>query len=187
MLFPNNRDVGKQEALNDDLMLKVAGGDRAAFEQLYRMTQNQVYCYLLSIVKNKVTAEDLMQDTYLSIRKSIQHYIPQKKPMAWIFTIAKNLAYMELRRNQRQETEDFSEKEHLAGRDEISQTVDSIVLNTALKILNEQERGIVLLHVSQGFKFKEISRLLSLPIGTVLSCYHRAIKKLHHAVNEDGC
>jgi RNA polymerase sigma-70 factor (ECF subfamily) len=185
MLFPQNRGKGNKEALNDELMLKVANGDRAAFEQLYCATQNAVYCFLLSIVKSQATAEDLMQDTYLSIRKSIQHYVPQKKPMAWIFTIAKNLAYMELRRNQRQETEDLSEQEEKIGTDEISKTVESIVLQTALEVLNEQERHIVFLHVTQGFKFREISNLLSLPIGTVLSCYNRAIKKLYQAVNDD--
>ena len=87
MLVPGNRDNGKKERLSDSLMQKVADGDRAAFEQLYCITQNSVYCFLLSIVKSHSTAEDLMQDTYLSVRKSIQHYIPQGKPLAWIFTI----------------------------------------------------------------------------------------------------
>ena len=67
----------------------------------------------------------------------------------------------------------------------ISNTIDNLVLQKALEILNEQERNIVLLHVTQGFKFREISSLLDIPIGTVLSCYNRAIKKLYKAVNED--
>ena len=166
MLVPGNRDDGKKEQLTDSLMREVADGDRAAFEQLYRITQNSVYCYL-------------------SVRKSIQHYIPQGKPLAWIFTIARNLAYMELRRAQRQESSDFSEEENHVGVDVISNTIDNLVLQKALEILNEQERNIVLLHVTQGFKFREISSLLDIPIGTVLSCYNRAIKKLYKAVNED--
>ena len=185
MLVPGNRVDGKKEQLTDSLMREVADGDRAAFEQLYRITQNSVYCYLLAIVKSHSTAEDLMQDTYLSVRKSIQHYIPQGKPLAWIFTIARNLAYMELRRAQRQESSDFSEEENHVGVDVISNTIDNLVLQKALEILNEQERNIVLLHVTQGFKFREISSLLDIPIGTVLSCYNRAIKKLYKAVNED--
>ncbi|WP_195983442.1 RNA polymerase sigma factor [Clostridium sp. D33t1_170424_F3] len=186
MLVPGNRDNRKKEQLTDTLMREVANGDRTAFEELYRMTQNSVYCYLLSIVKSHSTAEDLMQDTYLSIRKSIQHYIPQGKPLAWIFTIAKNLAYMELRRVQKQETSDFSDEENQIGVDVISSTVDNLVLKKALEILNEQERKIVLLHVTQGFKFREVSSLLAIPLGTVLSCYNRAIKKLNKAVNESS-
>lgn len=80
MLVPGNRDDGKKEQLTDSLMREVADGDRAAFEQLYRITQNSVYCYLLAIVKSHSTAEDLMQDTYLSVRKSIQHYILRESP-----------------------------------------------------------------------------------------------------------
>ena len=45
MLVPGNRDDGKKEQLTDSLMREVADGDRAAFEQLYRITQNSVYCY----------------------------------------------------------------------------------------------------------------------------------------------
>ena len=42
MLVPGNRDDGKKEQLTDSLMREVADGDRAAFEQLYRITQNSV-------------------------------------------------------------------------------------------------------------------------------------------------
>ena len=57
MLVPGNRDDGKKEQLTDSLMREVADGDRAAFEQLYRITQNSVYCYLLAIVKSHSTAD----------------------------------------------------------------------------------------------------------------------------------
>ena len=170
----------------DDLMRLVAEGNTEAFGELYRSTQYPVYCLLLSIVKNPDTAEDLMQDTYLSIKKSIEHYVPQGKPMAWIYTIARNLAYMEIRRTQRQDADDFADHENLCGEDNISEKIDNIVLKNALRILEEKERNIVLLHVVTGLKFAEISNIIDVPLGTVLSCYHRAMKKLHKSVSEEA-
>lgn len=175
-----------KDSPTDDLMQKIADGDSEAFASLYRMTQETVYAFLLSIVKNPSLAEDLMQDTYLSIRKSAVNYIPQGKPMAWIFTIARNLAYMEMRRAQRLPSEDYDEQENLVGVDEIEKTMDDMILKKALMVLDERERSVVLLHVVTGMKFVEISSMLSTPLGTILSCYHRAIRKLNKSVNEEA-
>ena len=52
------------------------------------------------------------------------------------------------------------------------------LLQTALAALEEQERRIVVLHAVTGLKHREIAQLLELPLATVLSKYHRALKKL---------
>lgn len=84
MLVPGNRDDGKKEQLTDSLMREVADGDRAAFEQLYRITQNSVYCYLLAIVKSHSTAEDRCR---IPIFPSASRYniIFLGKAPGWIF------------------------------------------------------------------------------------------------------
>lgn len=174
------------QAPTDDLMRHVAAGEDWAFAQLYLNTQHAVYALLLSLVKNPATAEDLMQDTYLSVRQSVGTYIPQGKPMAWIFTIAKNLAYQELRRAKKQELDNYDDHEDASSEDNISQAIDNIVLRSALKILEERERKIVLLHVAAGMKFVEIASLTETPLGTVLSSYHRAMRKLQKSVREEA-
>lgn len=184
MPMGNKQEI--KNLLTDGLMREVAEGNEDAFATLYRATQNPVYCLLLSIVKNPAIAEDLMQDTYLSVRKSIQNYNPQGKPMAWIFTIAKNLAYMELRRLQRQDADDFSDHENLMGDDDISRAIDNLMLRKALLLLEETDRQIVLLHVVTGLKFVEISSSTQIPLGTVLSRYHRAIRKLQKSVEREA-
>ena len=57
---------------------------------------------------------------------------------------------------------------------------DSMMLQTAMEILKEDERQIVLLHVSAGLKHREISENLGIPLSTVLSKYNRAMKKLQN-------
>lgn len=169
----------------DQLMKQVAEGDADAFARLYYCTQSAVYSLLLSLVKNPATAEDLMQDTYLSVQHSIQSYVPQGKPMAWIFTIAKNLAFQELRRQKKQTWEEYDENETLESGDDIGQAIDNIILRTALQVLDEKERRIVLLHVASGMKFIEIASATGTPLGTVLSSYHRAMRKLNKNVKGD--
>ena len=178
----------QKNLLDDRLMQKVADGDEDAFVTLYRASSDAVYYLLLSLVKEPAAAEDLMQDTYLSVRKSAKNYVPQGKPMAWIFTIAKNLAYMELRRNQRQDPDGLEGHEELAAEDGISRAVDNMVLRKfdSESLLDERGRQIVLLHVVSGLKFVEVASALETPLGTVLSRYHRAIRKLQKSVKGEA-
>lgn len=55
---------------------------------------------------------------------------------------------------------------------------ERILLTEALKQLSAQELQIVVLHIVSGFKHREIAHFLEMPLATVLSKYHRAIKKL---------
>ena len=63
---------------------------------------------------------------------------------------------------------------------------DKMVLHAALKILNEEERQIVLLRTSAGLKHREIAADLEMPLATVLSKYNRAMKKLKKHLREEG-
>ena len=168
--------------LDQEELLRLAGaGDRDAFHQLYLETERTVYGFILSILKNRHDAEEVLQETYLKIWISAQNYQPQGKPLAWMLTIARNLCYMK-----------FRDRKYLAdmGLDELmgeesgewcsalEQIPDAMVLKTALETLGEEERQIVLLHASSGLKHREIAENLGMPLATVLSKYNRAMKKL---------
>lgn len=55
---------------------------------------------------------------------------------------------------------------------------DRLILRTAMEALSDEERQIVALHALSGFRHREIAEVLELPLATVLSKYHRALKKL---------
>ena len=61
-----------------------------------------------------------------------------------------------------------------------------ILLETCLKDLSDEERQIVVMHAVSGLKHREIADLLRIPLGTVLSKYRRAIKKLRTRLEQDG-
>ena len=65
----------------------------------------------------------------------------------------------------------------LAGKEEVTME-DRSILRACMEQLSDQERQIVTLHALSGFKHREIAELLQMPLATVLSKYHRAVKRL---------
>lgn len=164
--------------IDEILFTRIAEDDKDAFEMLYRLTDKAVYGFILSILKNPHDAEDTMQDTYLRIRAAAHLYKPQGKPLAWIFTIARNLSLMKIRSGKR---DSFSNYEDLENQVEFASAMneeDRIVLEAAFRILEWEERQIVILHAITGLKHREIAEILHFPLSTVLSKYKRSLNKL---------
>lgn len=160
----------------DDLILRLATGDRDALAELYEETRTAVYGFSLSILKNTADAEDVLHDTYVNLYTAAASYKSKGNPMAWILTISRNLALMKLR--QRKRFADLEPHEWETAAVAVGPSEDRPLLQAALKHLSEEERQVILLHALSGLKHREIAVLLNLALPTVLSKYHRALKKL---------
>ena len=112
-------------------------------------------------------------------------YRAQGSPMAWLLTIARNLSRMKLRQGARQG--ELSEEEWNAIPADSPDVTpeDREILQQALASLGDEERQVVLLHAVTGLKHREIAALLEMPLATVLSKYHRALKKLRVQLEGD--
>jgi len=172
--------------LDTVLFQQIAEGNKDAFRILYEHTYQSIYVYLLSIVQNKEEAEDLLQETFIRVRLYVDRYSDQGKPLAWMFTIARNLAYMRLRELKKKSFQEFETIQNMIGFSVIQNVEDRIVLEGAFQVLNDEERSIVLLHAVSGMKHKEIASILNKPLSTVLSKYNRAIKKLNQELSNNG-
>lgn len=171
--------------LDEGLLPKVGQGDMAAFETLYRQTEKAVYALALSILRDPDEAQDVAQEVYLKVRAAAHLYVPQGKPLAWLFTITKNLC-RDARRARARDGQAPEDIENDGRFSYVSDPTDRLVLEAALKTLGEEERGVVLLHAVSGMKHREIARDLGLPLSTVLSRYSRALKKLRKYLTEEG-
>ena len=158
---------------------RIALNDIEAFNELYDLINNNVYSFALSILKNSEDAKDVMQEVFITIYHNAFKYQNQNKPMAWILTITKNIAYNKIRSNKKtinvEEIEFITKPNH----------DDKILIEYLLNNLNEDERNIIILHAMNGFKFNEIAKILDLKLTTTLSKYHRAIKKLKELAKEE--
>lgn len=162
----------------DILLREIAAGDKAALEALYRQTNASVYGFALSILKNTHDAEDVLHDCYVTICTAAAGYRSHGKPMAWILTITRNLCLQKLREHRRRSDlpqEDLAP--FLESREDLTPE-DRLVLAACMEHLSDEERQIVVLHAVAGFKHREIAALMGLALPTVLSKYHRALKKL---------
>ena len=162
----------------DRLLADVARGDQDALAGLYHRTRAAVYAMALSILKNTHDAQDVTQDTFVRVWDSAPQYRSQGTPMAWLLTITRNLARMRLRQGTRETELDKTEWEAIPADAQGVTPEDRQLLQTALAALSPTERQIVLLHAVTGLKHREIAEIVELPLATVLSKYHRALRKL---------
>lgn len=162
----------------DDAICRIAQGYDTALADLYEYTATSIYAYALSVTKSVHDAQDVLHDTFIKVYENIHTYTSHGKPMAWILTIAKNLCFQKFRQQSR--IVDMSD-ETILGQfaDNTSMSPDDkMFVAQYLAKLSEEERSIVVLHAMTGLKHREIAKHLGLPLATVLSKYHRAIKKL---------
>lgn len=167
----------------DECIYAVAQGDDQALERLYNLTSSAVYAYALSVTKNVDDASDILHDAFIKVYESAHNYISQGKPMAWIFTIVKNLCYTSFRRQSRFVDISDEDLERQFAADE-TRSDDKLVVMQLLTNLDNLEREIVVMHAMSGLKHKDIARLLDMPLSTVLSKYNRALKKLQKVFKE---
>lgn len=174
----------KELIIDENLFCAIASGDKEAFCTLYQQTRSAVFTYTLSLLRNQADANDATQDTYLKIRAAAHLYHPAGKPMAWIFTIARNICLMKIRQQKHYASFELEEDTPMLDFDQIEDLEDRMVLQTAFRVLSKEECQIVFLHAVTGYKHRQISEILQIPLSTVLSKYNRSLKKLRSALEE---
>lgn len=160
---------------DENLVIRIASGDRDAFRAVYEASSRAVYGFAYSILGDRHDAEDVMHDAYLRMHRAAASYQPQGKPLAWLLTIVRNLCYDRIRSRQSDAAKAGQAQAAPHHRD---LTEERMLLEEALASLQEEDRQIVVLHALTGLKHREIADLVGLPLNTVLSRYSRSLKKL---------
>lgn len=162
----------------EERILRLAAGERSCMEEMYACLRQPVYIFCLWLVKSREAAEDITQQTFVEVFRSVCRYQARGRPQSWIYAIARNLCMDYLKESRRELAASdlvMSPKgEGGAGVD----FADNTFVNEALSSLGEQERQIILLYVFAGLKQTEISRVLKIPYIQVRSKYGYAIRKL---------
>ena len=180
-------DFSGQEEIADELIFSLAKGNREALKIIYEKSINALYAYVLSLTKNKYDTEDVLQETYVSIAENAASYHGGNKAMAWIFRIARNFTLMHFRKEKNKES--IHEVEEAVDAKYSFSFVENadhrMLLESAMEILEEEERQILFLHAVAGWKNREIAEYLGKNLNTVLSKYQRSIKKLQEHFGKD--
>jgi RNA polymerase sigma-70 factor (ECF subfamily) len=160
-----------------DLILKARKGDVEAFNLLISRWEKRVFNYLLRILQNREDALDLSQDVFLKAYQNLRKLEDPQRFAAWLFRIAHNEAYS-LFRKRRPEGDEPIESAPPMGASGVFPIELSIAVSSALDRLSEDQREAVVLKIYQGFKFEEMSEILSCPVSTVKSRLYTALELL---------
>ncbi len=171
--------------MHDKLERKIAklkNGDTDAFDYIYEHTNRYVYFTIFYIVKDKMYAEDLLQDTYVRAIAALHQYQEGSNFIGWLCTIGKSLALNHLKKYRREVATDFEENAYKYGSHE---TELPYIFDVASKILAEDEYKIVMLCQVAGYKRREVANMLGIPIGTVTWKNNEALKKLKNYLEKE--
>ena len=161
---------------------KLKKGDLKAFDYVYDYTNRIVYFSILKIMKDKTYAEDILQDTFIRALSCLSQYKKDTNFIGWICAIGKSLAINHLKKFRHEINVDFDLETY---DDNSSENELPYIFDIATKILSEDEYEIIMLcHVS-GYKRREVSVMLDMPIGTVTWKNNEALKKLKQYLEKE--
>jgi RNA polymerase sigma-70 factor (ECF subfamily) len=176
----NNRDESINRAV-------VAGksGDMEAIRFLYLRYKDNVYGYVLSIVREPHEAEDCTQQVFMKLISAIQKYEPRTVPFtAWILRVARNVAIDHLRRRRALPCEEVFEQTR--------QTDDTSrdcrwALEVALDTLPDDQRDVVVLRHLVGLTPGEIATRMGRSESSIHGLHHRGRQALKRELREIEC
>jgi RNA polymerase sigma factor (sigma-70 family) len=155
----------------------VANEDRAAFELLIQRHQSPVRNFLRRLSRNDVArADDLAQETFLRLFRSIKSFRGQSKFSSWLYRIAYNAFLDDLK--TRTSEGPFDESQHSPMLDTSGAAGDEADVEMALRRLSDRQRAIFDLHYRKGMTHTEIAAALDIPLGTVKSDIVRGLEQL---------
>ena len=156
------------------------------FDRLVQKYQSLVYTICRQLVADEGYAQDLTQDVFVRVWDCAAQYRPTGSPMGWLLAVCRNLCLMQLRSESRHTPLTDAEWDAIPAEETGLSADERTLLQQALAGLGEEERRVVLLHAVTGLKHREIAALLELPLPTVLSKYHRAIRKMRADLEGDN-
>jgi len=153
-----------------------------AFNFLYHKYAANLFGVVFKIVNQQETAEDLLQEVFLKIRRNFHSYDERKARLfTWMLNIARNTAIDHLRlRVSRQERTHVAFEQAGVSLDEYTHSfnIDTIGIKNILNQLSPKHSQMLDLFYYKGYTHPEISELLGLPLGSVKTSIRQAILAL---------
>jgi RNA polymerase sigma factor (sigma-70 family) len=172
-------------AVPDILVARAKSGDLEALEALYRAFETPVYNLALRVLRRPEDAEDVLQETFLEVVRSIGQFRGEGHLWGWIRRIAASKALMRVRRDQVREAEELQE-ESVAGRMGTGSVPARIDLERAFERLSRTSRAVVWLHDVEGYTHEEIAELMGKTVSFSKSQLARAHARLRGMLDAEG-
>ena len=177
---------------DESLALRLRAGDSAAGDELVTRYHPALIRYLHRLAGSDHMAEELHQQTWLSVLDHIERFDPASSAggfKAWLFRIATNKTNDHWRSKGRERTATeglklVTDEELPAAGDRLESTEEQEKLKRAIQLLPDAQRQVLMLRYYSNLKFVEIAQLLGCPLNTALGRMHKATQKLKTLMEE---
>jgi len=183
---------------DEELLGRIAGGDAEAFDRLHARLRDQVLRHALRIVADGDAAEDVTQETFLRVWRKACQWERRGSARGWILRIAANLSLnlLDSRRRTGRLVRPASDEED--AEDILSRIADSAgtgplesleradtrrLIRESVESLPEGKRQVMDLYLDGDVTLAQIARRLGLPVGTVKSRFHYAVRELRELLD----
>lgn len=171
-----------------EIIAQVLSGERDAFELVIRKYQRKVYTLILRLVKDREAALDLSQEVFFKVYQRLSDLKDHAKASSWIMQVAHNAALDHLKKRRvdsfSTDFEDQQTQQKLHGHlvdsstpspEELVERMTPSRLAQIVDKLDIKYRTVITLRFIEGFSFKEIAKIMELPLTTVKFRKHYAL------------
>ncbi len=182
--LPRQSADDAREALRD-AMVRLAAGDQAALEIVYRMTRVKLFGITLRILGDRKEAEDALQDVYVNLWQRADRYDPARaSPIAWLAAFARNRAIDRLRTGKvRGGSVPVEEAAPLPDESPLADAllVDAeqrAQIHKCLGALDDRTQGHIRAAFFEGMTYAQLAEAADVPLGTMKSWIRRGLQRL---------
>ena len=179
-----------QTSSDEVLIARIASGDRLAMQVLFARHHLRIYRFVLRLVRNEATAEDLISEVFLDVWRQAGKFEGRSAASTWMLSIARFKALSALRRKPEQELDDETAAAIEDQADDPEVTLakkdKGAALRQCLTALSAEHREIVDLVYYHEKSVEEAARIVGIPEATVKTRMFYARKKLSELLKERG-
>ncbi len=166
-----------------ELLSAIGRHDKQAFSRLYQLTSPKLYAVALRILKDEASAQDCLQEGFLSVWRQAASYQPDRAaPMTWLTTIIRHRAIDLLRKQPHDGLKAEVEATLATTLGRVDDTINTLAMTKCLAELNPEQRDCVLLAYYAGLTHPELAEQKQLPLGTVKTWIRHALDLLRQCL-----
>ncbi len=184
--------VPMPDGYEEKLVERLKRRDEAAFNELIRLYQTRIFRLVFRMLGDKAEAEDVAQEVFITVFKSIEGFRGDSKLSTWLYRVATNhcknrIKYLDRRaRGKKKEFDEIAEhgalesatmnpSSQIARPDHMVEAFEKErILKEAIAALDEEHRTLIVLRDIEHMSYEQIQEITGLPEGTVKSRLHRA-------------
>lgn len=192
--------VPMPEGYEEKLVERLKRRDEAAFNELIRLYQGRIFRLVFRMLGDRTEAEDLAQEVFITVFKSIDGFRGDSKLSTWLYRVATNhcknrIKYLDRRaRGKKKEYDEVAEHDaldsasmsasaHIARPDQMMEAMQKErILQQAIAALEDEHRELIVLRDIEHMTYEQIQDITGLAEGTVKSRLHRARHSLRTKV-----